>query len=70
MSRQMVRLFEPPQNELKREAKGRVMIYDGFTDKGVERALVELFDRLVHMTFIRVIVPKATTDATDCGLMP
>jgi hypothetical protein len=41
MSRQMVRLFEPPQNELKREAKGRVMIYDGLTDKGVERALDE-----------------------------
>jgi hypothetical protein len=26
MSWQMVRLFEPPQNELKRAAEGRVMI--------------------------------------------
>ncbi|MGB7932555.1 MAG: hypothetical protein WCH04_10095 [Gammaproteobacteria bacterium] len=59
MNWQMVRLFEPPQNELKREAKGRVMIYDGLTEKDVERALDEQFDRLVYMMFIRVVVTES-----------
>lgn len=55
----MVRLFEPPQNELKWEAKGRVMIHDGLTERDVECTLDEQFDRLVHMMFIRVVVTKS-----------
>lgn len=54
----MVRLFEPPQNELIWEAEGRVTIRDGLTDRDVERTLDEQFDRLVHMMFIRVAVTK------------
>ena len=55
----MVRLFELPQNDLKWEAKGRVMIHDGMTDRDVERAFDEQFDRLVQMMFIRVVVTKS-----------
>jgi hypothetical protein len=53
---QMDRLFAPTQYDLKREAKGRVMIYDGLADRDVERALDKQFDRLEHMMFIRVVV--------------
>jgi hypothetical protein len=53
---QMARLLEPTQADLRAEAKGRVMIYDGLTDRDVERAFDEQFDRLEHMMFIRVVV--------------
>lgn len=53
---QMARLFAPTQADLNAEAKGRVMIYDGLTDKTVERAFDEQFDRLEHMMFMRVVV--------------
>jgi hypothetical protein len=53
---QMTRLFEPTQADRKSEDKGRVMIYDRLTDKDVERALDEQFDRLEHVMFTRVIV--------------
>jgi hypothetical protein len=61
---QMARLLEPTQSDLKSEAKGRVMIYDGLTDKDVERALDEQFDRLDHMMFTRVVVTDDSGEAT------
>ena len=53
---QMVRLFEPTQADLNVAANGRVMSYDGLTDRDVERAFDEQVDRLVYMMFIRVVV--------------
>jgi hypothetical protein len=67
MNWQMVRLFEPTQADLHAEAKGRVMIYDGLTDRDVERAFDEQFDRLEHMMFIRVVVTDDSGKARRSG---
>jgi len=53
---QMTRLFEPTQKDLDREEKGSVMIYDGLTDKTIDKALDEHFERIEAMMFTRVIV--------------
>jgi len=47
-------LFNPTAGQLKAEARGRVMIYDGLDNEAVERALDEQFERIGHMMFIRV----------------
>jgi hypothetical protein len=52
----MTRLFQPTQADLKSESKGRVMIYDGLTDKTVERALDQQFDRVETMMFTSIVV--------------
>jgi hypothetical protein len=66
---QLARLFEPSHADLNAEAKGRVMIYDGLTDKDVERAFDEQFERLEHMMFIRVVVTDDSGNArrTESG---
>jgi len=53
---QMARLLNPTQVDREAEAKGRVMIYDGLTDREVARAFDEQFDRLEHMMFTRTVV--------------
>jgi hypothetical protein len=49
------RLFEPTEAELHQEAEGSVYIYDGLTDKSVQRALDQEFERVGNMMFIRTI---------------
>ena len=66
---QMTRLFEPTQVDRKSEDKGRVMIYDGMTDKDVERAFDEQFERLDNMMFTRTVVTDDSGEPrrTDSG---
>lgn len=52
---QLSLLFEPPASQIDREARGRVMIYQGVTDKTVERALDEQFDRVEYMMFVGTV---------------
>ena len=57
---QLSRLFQPTQADLASEKKGRIMIYDGLTDKTVDRALDEHFDRIDALMFTRTIVTDDT----------
>lgn len=49
-------LFNPSQSQLKMEERGRVMIYDGFTDKQIVQAMDSQFDRVDSMMFVRTII--------------
>lgn len=61
------RLLNPTDADRVSEAKGRVMIYSGLTDKDVERALDRHFDRIEHMMFVRTVV---TDDAGEAQREP
>lgn len=63
-------LFNPSQEQLRAEQRGRVMIYDGLDNALVERALDEEFGRIEHMMFIRIRHPQPaggyTVEDDDC----
>lgn len=50
------RLMNPGDGDRAIEAKGRVMIYSGLTDREVELAMDEHFDRIENMMFVRTVV--------------
>ncbi len=52
---EMRRLFEPTEGELRNEAAGSVYIYEGLTDRAVEQAMKEEFERVDSMMFINTI---------------
>jgi len=58
-------LFNPTTGQLKAEARGRVMIYDGLDNAAVERALDEQFERIEHMMFIRIRQTQAGDEEED-----
>lgn len=52
-------LYNPSASQLEAEARGLVMIYDGFTDRDVEAVLDDQFDRVQAMMFTRTVVTTA-----------
>ena len=56
---QLSLLFDPGEQQLKVERRGRVMIYDGLRRAEIDRALDEEFDRIEHMMFVNTIVTDA-----------
>ena len=48
-------LFDPNESILERERSGFVRIYDGITDKEIERAMREQFNRIEAMMFVNVV---------------
>ena len=49
---QMNALFQPSEHQLKRESRGFVYIYDGLTDRTVNKAMDENPDRIESMMFV------------------
>ena len=49
-------LFVPPPSQLELEKRGRIMIYDGLTDKQIGKALDTQFERIESMMFVRTII--------------
>ena len=47
------RLLDPTEAELAAEAEGRIYIYDGLTDRDIQEAMNEEFERVENMMFIR-----------------
>lgn len=46
-------LFQPSERQLEREAGGSVFIYDGLTDREVDRAMDQQPERIKAMMFVR-----------------
>ena len=48
-------LFNPTENVLEAEERGRIMIYDGLKNEEVEKAMTEQFERIENMMFVRTV---------------
>ena len=53
---QLRRLMNPTADELAREARGEVVMYDGLTDKQVDTAMSANFGRIRSMMFMGTII--------------
>ena len=47
-------LLNPSQEVLEAEMRGYVMIYDGFENSVIEKAMTEQFGRIENMMFVRI----------------
>jgi len=56
---QLSLLFNPSEQQLKVERRGRVMIYDSLHRAEIDNALNEEFDRIEHMMFVNTIITDA-----------
>ena len=57
---QQRRLEQPTTAELQWERSGHVMIYEGMTDRDVERAITHHFNRVQGMMFINTESPRVS----------
>ncbi len=59
------RLNQPTEHERAHERDGNVYIYDGLTDREVDQALNEHFDRIEYMMFLgtRKTIPTDTANS-------
>ncbi len=64
---QVHRLLHPTDAQLKKERQGHVFIYDGLSDKDVQRAMDQGFDRINSMMFINVKKTKADSGTETEG---
>jgi hypothetical protein len=53
---QQQRLLHPGETQLEQERQGKIFIYDGLSDKEVDRVLDKQFNRMQFMMFIRTII--------------
>lgn len=58
---QLALLFNPGEQQLHLEEKGRVVIYDHLKSSDIERAFDEQFDRIESMMFVSTVL----TDESD-----
>ncbi len=57
---QQRRLMQPSPDELLWEQAGRIMIYDGLTDRHVSDAMDRHFERIQSMMFTGIVVTNIT----------
>lgn len=53
---QLQKLFSPTSQDLAREARGQVFIYDGLLDTDIEQVLQSEFERVGSMMFVRTVI--------------
>lgn len=59
---QLEKVFNPKSQDLAREARGRVFIYDGLRDTDIEQALESEFERVGSMMFVRTVITDRSGD--------